>query len=72
MDRSFSIVVPFHNTDIGQVRTCLESLVAQDLALLREIIVVDDGSSETSAARIDALVDELNTHTHTHTHKAPD
>ena len=43
---SFSIIVPYYNTKIEQTKFCLESLICQDLTLLKEIIIVDDGSSE--------------------------
>ncbi len=65
MANTFSAIVPFHNTAMDQVKTCLRSLLAQDLGLVKEIVVVNDGSDEEHTARIAALVDELNTHTHT-------
>ena len=64
---SFSIIVPYYNTKIEQTKFCLESLICQDLTLLKEIIIVDDGSSEKNKNQLIQLVDQLNTHTHTHT-----
>ncbi len=68
-NHSFSVVVPFHNVRIDQAEKCLKSLLAQDPGLLREIVVVDDGSDEKSSGEIAALVRALNTHTHTHTRR---
>ncbi|WP_052664059.1 glycosyltransferase family A protein [Mycoplasmoides alvi] len=63
---SFSIIIPYYNTKIEQTKFCLESLICQDLNLLKEIIIVNDGSNEENKEALIKLVDDL-THTHTHT-----
>ena len=63
---SFSIIVPYFNTDICQVKKCLESLLNQNWSYLKEIIVVNDGSNEKNKNNLINIVDDLNTHTHMH------
>ncbi|WP_033160230.1 glycosyltransferase [Mycoplasmoides alvi] len=64
---TFSIIVPYHNTKIEQTKFCLESLICQDLNLLKEIIIVNDGSNKENKEALIKLVNDL---THTHTNKA--
>ncbi|WP_033160229.1 glycosyltransferase [Mycoplasmoides alvi] len=61
---TFSIIVPYYNTKIEQTKFCLESLICQDLNLLKDIIIVNDGSNEKNKEALIKLVDDL-THTHT-------
>ncbi|WP_033160242.1 glycosyltransferase [Mycoplasmoides alvi] len=65
-DYSFSIIIPYYNTDLNQTKFCLESLICQNLNLLKEIIIVNDGSNEENKEALIKLVNDL-THTHTHT-----
>ncbi|WP_202898794.1 glycosyltransferase family 2 protein [Mycoplasmoides pirum] len=60
MDLKFSIIIPYCNTNINQTKFCLESLICQDLNLLKEIIVVNDGSDYEHEKQIKRLVEELN------------
>jgi cellulose synthase/poly-beta-1,6-N-acetylglucosamine synthase-like glycosyltransferase len=48
-----SVVVPAYNEELGIV-AAVESLVASDYPVL-EVIVVDDGSTDSTAARVQAL-----------------
>ncbi|WP_027123677.1 glycosyltransferase [Mycoplasmoides pirum] len=66
----FSVIIPYYNTNIDQFKFCLESLICQDLNLLKEIIIVNDGSDDEHSKEIKKLIDELNSKTlitHTHT-----
>ncbi|WP_033160234.1 glycosyltransferase family A protein [Mycoplasmoides alvi] len=63
-NNSFSIIIPHYNKKIKQVKFCLESLLVQNLNLLKEIIIVNDGSNEENKEALIKLVDDL-THTHT-------
>ena len=50
-----SIIVPVYN-EAGTVRLVLDRLVSIDLPLAREILVVDDGSTDGTAAALAAAV----------------
>ena len=67
MDKNytFSVIVPYFNVRIDWLNFCLNSLLSQDLNLLKEIIIVDDGSNEQNKNNLIKLVNEL-PHTHTH------
>ncbi|WP_027124293.1 glycosyltransferase family 2 protein [Mycoplasmoides pirum] len=56
----FSVIIPYYNTNIDQFKFCLESLICQDLNLLKEIIIVNDGSDDEHSKEIKKLIDELN------------
>lgn len=53
MCRQISVVVPAYNAE-ATITACVESILAQDGADL-ELIVVDDGSTDDTAAIIDGL-----------------
>ncbi|WP_027123827.1 glycosyltransferase family A protein [Mycoplasmoides pirum] len=57
---SFSIIVPFYNTNIEFVKTCLKSLIIQNKNLLKEIIVVNDGSDDSHTKEITNLINDIN------------
>ena len=52
-----SIIVPVYN-EVATSRAVLDRLVAIDLPVPREIVVVDDGSTDGTAQVLDAAVDE--------------
>ena len=53
---SLTIVMPVYN-EAATLRTALERLLAVDLPVEREIVIVDDGSTDGCMARIQDLVD---------------
>ncbi|WP_052664058.1 glycosyltransferase family 2 protein [Mycoplasmoides alvi] len=60
MQNSFSVIIPYYNTNIQYTRFCLESILNQDLYLLKEIIVINDGSDLDKEIDLVCLVSELN------------
>ncbi|WP_027124265.1 glycosyltransferase family A protein [Mycoplasmoides pirum] len=60
---NFSIIIPYYNTNIEQTKFCLESLICQDLSLLKEIIVVNDGSDDKYSEQIYNLIKKINSNT---------
>lgn len=52
----FSICIPFYNTDSIYLRECLDS-VAEQINADFEVIIVDDGSTESSFARLQEIVE---------------
>ena len=65
-NKNFSIIVPYYNSNLEQTKCCLSSLILQNFSLLKEIIVVNDGSNEKNKNNLINIVDDLNTHTHMH------
>ncbi|MBT3293685.1 MAG: glycosyltransferase family 2 protein [Verrucomicrobia bacterium] len=53
---NISVIIPLYNKE-DEVERCLHSVTAQTLSP-HEILVIDDGSSDSSAARADAIHDE--------------
>jgi glycosyltransferase involved in cell wall biosynthesis len=58
MKTSFSIVVPVYNRP-EEIRELLESLVRQDFDAPYEIVIVEDGSSESSEDIVEIFKDKL-------------
>ncbi|WP_036385412.1 glycosyltransferase family 2 protein [Muricauda sp. MAR_2010_75] len=58
MKTSFSIVVPVYNRP-EEIRELLESLVRQDFNAPYEIVIVEDGSSESSENIVEIFKDKL-------------
>lgn len=54
--RVFSVIMPFHN-EARTLRTALERLLAVDLPLELEVVLVDDGSYDSGYLTIEDLVD---------------
>ena len=44
-----SIIIPVYNTDEDTFKNCLESILSIDRKISYEIIVVDDGSTESKS-----------------------
>jgi len=53
-----SIIVPVYN-EVATFRAVIDRLLAVDLPLPREIIVVNDGSTDGTGAQLDAAVRQL-------------
>lgn len=55
MNPKFSIVIPFYNTPEDKFSRCIKSILSQTYSNF-EVIIVDDGSTNESAAIADSLV----------------
>lgn len=55
MNPKFSIVIPFYNTPEDKFSRCIKSILSQTYSNF-EVIIIDDGSTNESAAIADSLV----------------
>ncbi len=58
MDLFFSLIIPVYNRP-EEIRELLESLLAQDFQQKYEIVIIEDGSSQTSERVVSQFTDQL-------------
>ena len=58
---NYSIIIPVYNRP-QELKELLDSLVAQNFATIFEVIVVEDGSANTSKKVVNSYSDKLNVH----------